>query len=131
MRASPRAQAAPTQAYGRLQSACFASPVRKLRARGAGTFAHTSRLLQLPYERQDLLFQRFGGDRTDLLVAHRSLLVDDERLRNAIDAPVDADASVAVDNRRGVRIAEARKPAEARLRLVLVVEADDGNDLRA
>src|SRR6266540_6839815 len=108
--------------------------VRAARTRRARTSTrespHRSRLrLQLAHERHDRLLERLRRDRSDLLVANHALLVDDERLGHTVDAPVDPDTAIAIDDRRRVRVAVLREPALAGDRLVLVIEADDRDDL--
>ena len=68
-------------------------------------------------------------DRADLLVADHAVLVDDEGLGHAVDAPVDADAAVGVDDRHG-RDRRSRASHARPARRVLVVEADDRHDVR-
>src|SRR5215831_7295590 len=82
-------------------------------------------LLQLSHQRQDLLLQRFDRERSDLLVTNYALPVDDEGFRNAIHSIVDADAAVAIDDRRRVRIAVLREPGLACAGIVLVLETVD------
>src|SRR4029434_9804789 len=57
-------------------------------------------------------------------------LIDQESLGYAVDAVVDADAPVAIDDRRGIRIAVLNEPGTAVVGFVLVVETVHGNDLR-
>src|SRR6185437_2746513 len=85
-----------------------------------GSCLSRRRLLQLTHQRKDRLLQRLGGERTDLLVANDAHLVDDKRLGHAVDAEVDADAPVLIDDRQLVRIAVGGEPREPVSGLVLV-----------
>ena len=62
-----------------------------------------------------------------MLEAHDAALVDDEGLGHAVDAEVDADTPVLVEDRQVVRIAELLQPRKALGPRVLVVQADDGS----
>jgi hypothetical protein len=63
-----------------------------------------------------------------VLHANDAVAVDDEGLRDAIDAEVEADAAVLVEERRVVGIAEARQPRARVGAGVLVVESVDRHD---
>src|SRR5450755_25629 len=86
--------------------------------------------LQLAHQRQDLALERVNAQGPDLLVANDARSVDDKRFRHAVNAVVDADASVLVDDGRRIGIAILRKPGASVVRLVLVVETVDGNEIR-
>src|SRR4051794_9023013 len=79
--------------------------------------------LELPDQRHHALRQHIWRDRADLLEADDALLVDDVGLGHSVNAVVDADFAVRIVERRAVRIAVAREPAQAVLALVLVVQA--------
>src|SRR5207249_8786241 len=85
--------------------------------------------LQLPSHGQYLALERFGGEWPDLLVSNDALLVDDKGLRHAIYAIVDADAPVPVDHRRSVGVAVLLQPRLSLLRIVLVIETVDWNEI--
>ena len=53
-----------------------------------------------------------------------AVAADDERLRHAVDAPIDRGAAVRIDADRGERIAVAVEKTPRVLGLVLVVDAD-------
>src|SRR5689334_24858488 len=93
---------------------------RRARPSHACAAGVASRSLQIAHQRQDRLLKRIGGERADLLVANDSRLVDDERLGNAVDAEIDADTSVEIDDRQLVRVAVGGEPGEPVLALVLV-----------
>ncbi len=73
-------------------------------------------LPQFLEQRQHLLLPDLFGDRADLLEADHAVLVDDECLRHAIDAIVDADAAIDVPDRQIVRITPLREPRPWRRR---------------
>src|SRR5204863_8840021 len=70
-----------------------------------------------------------GRKRPDLLVADDAGLVDQECLRHAVHAIVDADASIAIDDRVRIRIAVLREPCAAGVGFILVIQAVYGNDV--
>src|SRR5581483_993302 len=63
-----------------------------------------------------------------MLVRDASFGVHDERLRYAIDAPIDSDAPVAIDARARVRIAERVEPVGGIVGRILVVQAVNRHD---
>src|SRR4249920_3457565 len=71
-------------------------------------------------ERNDLLLQDFGRHRPDALVADHALLVDDVGFRHAVDAVVDADPAVRIDEGCYVWVAEAPEPGDRVVAPVLV-----------
>src|ERR1700687_4844154 len=77
-------------------------------------------------ERQDRAVETRLGQRPDMLVANAAGPIDDEGLRHAIDAPIDANPPVIGADPR-IRIAERGDPGERGIPLVLVVDAVDRN----
>src|SRR5258706_534913 len=69
--------------------------------------------LQLLDERQDALLHHLGRHRADLLVADDAFLVDHVGLGHAVDAVVDADPAVGVEERGAAWVAVALEPAHA------------------
>src|SRR5215467_1085492 len=88
----------------------------------ASSSAATLCTVELFDERQQGVLDELGRERPDALVADDALLVDQVGLGHAVDAVVDSDAAVEVEDRDLVRIAHALQPREAVLALVLVVE---------
>src|SRR6267142_2008044 len=80
-------------------------------------------------QRLDALGDHLRRERADVLHADHAALVDDECLGHAVDAEVDADAAVLVEDGRVIGVAELVEPAHAVGALVFVVEADDGQRL--
>ena len=60
-----------------------------------------------------------------MLEGDLAVLADDERLRDAVDAPVDGRAAVRIDPDRRERRAEVRQELQGLVRRVLVVEPDE------
>src|SRR5512138_637446 len=87
--------------------------------------------IELPQQRHDLRLDHALRQRSDVLEANHALLVDHERLRHAVDAEVDADATVVVRQRDGVGVAELLQPAACVVALVLVVQAHQRRQLGA
>src|SRR6478752_10213753 len=85
---------------------------------------------KLPDQRQDFLREDLARHRADLLVADDAALVDHVGLRHAVDAVVDADASLRVDYGEVVGIAVRGEPAQPILAPVLVVQSIDGHGAR-
>src|SRR5215213_8525626 len=85
------------------------------------------RTAQLFYQRLDLLLHDVRRKGADVLVADHALAIDDVGLGHTIDAVVDADAAIRVEHRELVGVAVALEPGQRVVALVLVVEADDGN----
>src|SRR4051812_13406301 len=100
-------------------SSAWASAAKQRRT--AATLLRTVELLD---ERLDLLLHHVGGERADLLVADHSLAVDHIGLGHAVDAVVDADAPVRVENDQLIGVAIALQPRQRILALVFVVQAD-------
>src|SRR5258706_15805152 len=69
--------------------------------------------LQLLDERHDALLHHLGRHRADLLVADDAFLVDHVGLGHAVDAVVDADPAVGVEERGAAWVAVALEPAHA------------------
>ena len=86
-------------------------------------------LAQGLYQGQYFGVQRFRADRADMLVGDASRLVDDEGLRHPIDAEFDGDPPVEIGARAGIRVTQTVQPLARIFRLVLVVDAVDGNDV--
>src|SRR5882724_5853326 len=80
---------------------------------------------ELPDQRQDFLLEYLHRDGTDAFVANDSIAVDHIGFRHAIDAIVDAHATVAVLYGQGIRVAMLAQPAQCILALVLVIESID------
>ncbi len=70
---------------------------------------------------------RVLGQRPDVLVGDDAIRPDDERLRHAVNAPVDRAPPGLVGADRGVRVAHLGQKAQRVRRLVLVVDADDAD----
>ena len=83
--------------------------------------------LRLRDGRHETLLHALGGDRPDVLVDDLALAIDDERLGHAVDAPLDRRAAGAVGADGRERIAVAAEEAARRRRMVLVVDAVEGN----
>src|SRR6185437_10897326 len=69
--------------------------------------------------------QILGADRADELVGDVTVAADDEGLRHAVDAPVDAGAAARILSGRRIRIAVAAEEAARVAGLVLVVDTDE------
>src|SRR5665213_1138333 len=67
-------------------------------------------------------------DRTGVLVRDPALGIDDKRLRDAIDTPLDRHSAIQIGACSRVRVAHLVEPARGVCRWVLVVEAVDGNN---
>src|SRR5262249_33747 len=78
--------------------------------------------IELFDERQQGVLHDLRGEGADALVADHALLVDQVGLGNAVDAVVDADQAVEVEDRDFVRVAPALQAREAVLALVRVIE---------
>src|SRR3954468_7504511 len=70
----------------------------------ARTRRRTLFTFQLAHQRQHGLFHDLRRERPDALVADHAFLVDQVGFRNAVDAVVDANLAVQVEERRLVRI---------------------------
>src|SRR5947207_14642811 len=68
--------------------------------------------IELAHERIHFLLDNVGGERADVLVADHALPIGDVGLRHAVDAVVDADATVAVEHDQLVRIAVPLEPGQ-------------------
>src|SRR6185369_10712362 len=86
---------------------------------------------ELPCEGQDTALDEGRRERAHVLVAHHALRIDEERFRHAIDSPVDARPAFGIERRGDIGIAVAMQPCDARVALVLVVEAVDRELARA
>src|SRR6267142_3864390 len=95
-----------------------ASETSSRKASGLGT-------VELFHQRQQRVFDDLRRERPDALVANDPGLVDQVGLGDAVDAVVDPDPAVEVEDRDLVGIAHAFQPGEAVLALVLVVEPVD------
>src|SRR5215467_1041054 len=98
----------------------------------AATSAASSRAailgtLELSDERQQGVLHDLRCEGADALVANHALLVDQVGLGHAVDAVVDADTAVEVEDRDLVGVAHALQPGESVRALVLVVESVDGH----
>src|SRR5437764_7573558 len=92
------------------------------------TQKRTTRLaarIELPHQRPHFVAHHVRGNRPDVLVADDALAIDHVGLGHAVDAVVDADASVRIEDDELVGIAVALEPRQRILARVLVVQADD------
>src|SRR3954471_18762372 len=112
----------------RRSSASSASAAAQRRASATPRLLRTA---QLPDERLELLLHHVGGERPDLLVADHALAVDEIGLGDAVDAVVDADAPVRIEDDELVRVAVSLQPRQRVVALVLVVEADHRHETGA
>src|SRR5690606_6981132 len=62
--------------------------------------------LQVAQQRPDLVVHVPGGQRPDMLAADTALTVDDEGFRHTVNAPVDADPTIAVGTGAGEGVTE-------------------------
>src|SRR5664279_5053778 len=91
----------------------------------AAAIEPTGLRIELLEQRLDLVGEDLGRERADVLHADDAVAVDDEGLRHAVHAEIDADPSLVVEERGVVRVAEAGQPAVGVEPRVLVVEAID------
>src|SRR3972149_3316548 len=87
--------------------------------------------VQFSHQGENLVAHNLGSDHADALVADDAFLVDQKRLRHAVDAVIDPDATVVVVRGESVGNSELGKPPQAVLALVLVVEPDERHHLGA
>src|SRR5579863_3852501 len=99
-------------------------------AHGLRRISDRNRLLtaQARDQWQDRPLKNFRRERADLLEGDATLAIDDVRLGNAVDAPIDRHASVTIGAGARVGIAHRVEPARGVVGLVLVVEPVDWND---
>jgi hypothetical protein len=100
-----------TQLFLELPDALFVLCISLQRKEEAARQKSKASFPQLFGERQDLLLEHGRRDGPDLLEADHAFGVDEVGLGHAVDAVVDADASVGVDDRELVGVAELGKPA--------------------
>ena len=79
----------------------------------------------------DLLIPGFRSDRTDLLVADHAFFVDHKGFGNAVNTEVDADFTGRILDGEVIRIAALAQKAHSVGIFILVVQADDRDDLLA
>src|SRR5471032_773118 len=84
-----------------------------------------SSTIELPYDGQQFLAYQLRRQRTGKLQPYLSLFVDDEGLRHAVDAELDAGLAVAVKGRYLIGIAEFLQPLLAVAAHVVVVQPND------
>src|SRR3990167_1745500 len=94
-------------------------------AASANTRAMIHLAIELPHQRFNLVPDHLGCQRPNVFETDHALAVHHEGFWHAINAPVDPDPAVLVEQRDGVRVAVARQPAQARHALVLVVQTVD------
>src|SRR4051812_15604727 len=121
--------------HTRQRSSCARLVTRRSRpascASAQPSHKKTARLaarIELPHERLHFVAHHVGAERPDVLVANHALAIDDVGLRHAVDAIVDADASVAVEGDELVGVAVALEPGQCVIARVLVVQADERRD---
>src|SRR5882762_7446989 len=83
--------------------------------------------LQLPRQRQDLLLEHFWRHRSDVLEADNPVLVNDVGFGHAVNAVVNAHATIGIHDRKCVWVAVPGQPFQCVVTAILVIQAVDRN----